>query len=46
MRSSTAVLSLSALEDVGMGNLVGRKVIVSIGVVAPVDGAKMLCCLQ
>ena len=38
MRSSIAALSLSELEDVGMGNLVGRKVTVSIGIVAPVDG--------
>ena len=45
MRSSTAALSLSALEDVGMGNFVGRKVTVSIGMVAPVDGMKMLYCL-
>ena len=45
MRSLTAALSLSALEDVGMGNFVGRKVTVSIGMVAPVDGMKMLCCL-
>ena len=46
MRSSTAALSLSALEDVGMGNLVGREVTVSIGVVAPVGGMKMSHFLQ
>ena len=37
-RSSTVALSLSALEVSGMGNLVGRNVTVSTGVVAPVVG--------
>ena len=45
MRSSIAALSLSVLEDVGMGNLVGRKVTVSIGMMAPVDGMQILYCL-
>ena len=45
MRSSIAALSLSALEDVGMGNLVGRKVTVSTGMMSPVFVMKMLHCL-
>ena len=45
MRSSTAALILSALEDVGMGNLVGRKVTVSTGMMSPVFEMKMLHCL-
>ena len=38
MRSSTAALSLSALEDVGIGNLVGRKMTFLTGMVAFVCG--------
>ena len=38
MRSSVAALSLSVLEDVGIGNLVGRKVTFSTGMVARVCG--------
>ena len=45
MRSSTDALSLSALEDVGMGNLVGRKVTVSTGMVALECGMNALYCL-
>ena len=37
-RSSTAALIMSALEELGMGNLVGRNVTVSTGIVAPVVG--------
>ena len=46
MRSSTAALSLSALDVSGIGNLVGRKMTLSTGMVDLVWGTQMLCCLQ
>ena len=45
--SSSQMRSLiSALDVAGIGNLVGRNVTVSTGVMALVDGVKMLHCLQ
>ena len=44
-RSLTAALSLLALDVSGMGNLVGRKMTLSTGMVALVCGMKMLHCL-
>ena len=40
-----AALMLSALDVLGIGNLVGRNVTVSTGIVAPIDGMKTLHCL-
>ena len=46
MRSSTAALSLSALDVFGIGNLVGWKMTFSTGMVARVCGMQMSHCLQ
>ena len=44
-RSSTVAFSLSALDVSGIGNLVGRKMTFSTGMVALVCGMKTLHCL-
>ena len=45
MKSSAAAFNLSSLDVSGMGDLVGRKIAFSTGMVAFVSGTCVLCCL-